>query len=134
MGRKRGLKGARGNFAVMAIFITSIPVMISGIHTCVEDYPVVYLVDVGLKEWKSRDGQNTRGAQPSSPFCSGHCPYSAHALESSKALVGSGTAWCFSDVTGKSEGRGLTIHVFSHGNRGATSIPNNLFRISSESN
>ena len=41
MVRKRGLEGARGNFAVMAIFVTSIPVMISGIHTCVEDYPVV---------------------------------------------------------------------------------------------
>lgn len=89
MGRNRGLKGARGNFAVMAIFVTSIPVTISGVHTCVKGYPVVYLMDVGLKELKSRDGQNTPGAQLSSPFCSGHCPYSAHTRESSKALVGS---------------------------------------------
>ena len=55
MGRKRELKGARGNFVVMDIFITLILVMVSGVYTYVKDYPVVHLKHIGLKELKNRD-------------------------------------------------------------------------------
>ena len=56
MGRKRGLKGTRGNFAVMDIFISSITVMVSGVHTYVKNNPVVYLMGISLKELINRDG------------------------------------------------------------------------------
>lgn len=67
MGRKRGLKGTRGNFAVMDIFISSIPVMVSGVHTYVKNNPVVYLMDISLKELKNRDGWNKGGTHSFHP-------------------------------------------------------------------